>query len=437
MHPEIFLNYYDMNHATLEHRTWLFYLKIFILLIICYVAFGYISCLLPHNPIKKNIQASTEELFNYHDYPHVVMYERPYLLDNFTDALVIQGAYNLNGKHPFKTMLAYPFFTDGHEMTYCLDQVVNHQVEPNLSYVRYWHGSTFFLRFCFLFSNYNGIRYFFYLITSIAFLLLGCLLYRQAGLIKAIGFCSGFFLLNFFMMQFSIQFLTSTLLALSFGIVMTYKWRDFRKVLFYFFLFGSLTAYFDLFSMPILVLGTGMVIYLLMLQQDMQNISFINGGLRIVYTSLLWGGSYAITWAAKLLLSTLFTPVNAFADAYYQAKFRAGAAGFDRWDAITANATLLNWKFIVVIMAILLLFAIFFFNKKGVKSAGLLTLTATFPYIWYLFAANHSYLHCWFAYRLQSVTISALLIALITLVQWDKVGNIFHKSKITAARIKD
>jgi hypothetical protein len=36
--------------------------------------------------------------------------------------------------------------------------------------------------------------------------------------------------------------------------------------------------------------------------------------------------------------------------------------------------------------------------------------------MWYFFAANHSYLHNWFTFRAQAVSIAALLLAMMQFV---------------------
>ena len=50
------------------------------------------------------------------------------------------------------------------------------------------------------------------------------------------------------------------------------------------------------------------------------------------------------------------------------------------------------------------------FRLPDWKQAGLYLLVAFAPYIWYLVLSNHSYVHFWFTYRLQAVSITAILL---------------------------
>jgi O-antigen/teichoic acid export membrane protein len=52
-----------------------------------------------------------------------------------------------------------------------------------------------------------------------------------------------------------------------------------------------------------------------------------------------------------------------------------------------------------------------------------LLVVAFIPWVWYLFAANHSYLHNWFTFRAQAVSVAAILLALMQLVDWNKLNT--------------
>ncbi|HAH57516.1 MAG TPA: hypothetical protein DCL86_05165, partial [Bacteroidales bacterium] len=64
-----------------------------------------------------------------------------------------------------------------------------------------------------------------------------------------------------------------------------------------------------------------------------------------------------------------------------------------------------------------------YFNKQGFSKAILFLVVAVLPYIWFFGAANHSFVHYWFTYRIQAITISGVLLAFYSLVDWGKVGK--------------
>jgi hypothetical protein len=67
------------------------------------------------------------------------------------------------------------------------------------------------------------------------------------------------------------------------------------------------------------------------------------------------------------------------------------------------------------------------FNKKGISKAILYLLVAALPFVWYFGAANHSYDHNWFTYRIQAISISGVLLAINNLIHWEKLKTRLRK----------
>jgi len=51
-------------------------------------------------------------------------------------------------------------------------------------------------------------------------------------------------------------------------------------------------------------------------------------------------------------------------------------------------------------------------HKFNWKKAILFLLVGLAPYLWYLVLSNHSYVHWWFTYRLQAITVMCLFFML-------------------------
>ena len=71
----------------------------------------------------------------------------------------------------------------------------------------------------------------------------------------------------------------------------------------------------------------------------------------------------------------------------------------------------------------LVLLAAFRFNAQGWRRAVQLLPIAFLPWAWYFLAANHSYLHNWFTFRAQAVSVAAILLTLMQFIDWKKLNT--------------
>jgi hypothetical protein len=82
---------------------------------------------------------------------------------------------------------------------------------------------------------------------------------------------------------------------------------------------------------------------------------------------------------------------------------------FTRWDAVTMNLEMLNWWIVGIVAVVMLVFKLVKYRSFNYKKAILFLIIALMPYVWYFILSNHSYLHWWFTFRLQAVTIACLM----------------------------
>ncbi|MBR6418568.1 MAG: hypothetical protein IKS36_07115, partial [Bacteroidales bacterium] len=91
------------------------------------------------------------------------------------------------------------------------------------------------------------------------------------------------------------------------------------------------------------------------------------------------------------------------------------------------NLVLLNSKFIAITTIVMGLLMIFRFRREGWRPAVILIMLALVPYVWYFIVANHSYIHPWFTYRLQMITVMSLFAAFGCLIDWNRLKRITTK----------
>jgi len=187
------------------------------------------------------------------------------------------------------------------------------------------------------------------------------------------------------------------------------------------FVFGCLTSYFDLLTAPLLTCGLPLIVYLSTENED----SFRKRLLSLFLYAILWGVGYALTWASKWALATIFLDVNVFKDAFDTVLYRTSIEHNSRFDAISVNYGLLPNTLINIILLLLLPLVIIFFNRSKIKTNLLLLIVAIFPYIWFFVAAQHSWCHWWFTYRIQAISIIALFFIFINFISWDKINKCF------------
>jgi hypothetical protein len=276
-------------------------------------------------------------------------------------------------------------------------------------YARYWHGNTFFFRPWFIMMDFNLVRWWLFVISTLLMVVLVCTYYREAGLLKTLALASGFVATCGFVTQFSMQFfpvLAITIIA-SLLIVKKKGTKNFGML---FFVVGSLTCFFDLLTTPLLTLGLPLAV-LLSLKRN-EGFQLKDGLLEIVKLVLLWGLGFALTFVTKWALATLVLGYNVFADAFDTSLYRLGVEDFTRWDAVSRNFKVLNLPMIVIAALVLIILMVIRRSKFQWRKALLFLLIGLAPYVWYLALSNHSYLHWWFTYRLQAIAVTCLFMML-------------------------
>ena len=383
--------------------------KTFAILIAAYFAFAVLSCLLPDKSIKAHIAESAPKMVEEGLYPQAIIRVEQCQMDNFTDALIMNQMYNIDRKHPVKSAMKMIRSSEkgrDWDQPGLLLRKVNGENLEEQHYARYWHGSTFLFRPLFLVMDFLTLRHILFIVSSILIVLLLCAYYPKAGLIKTTALALGFLLTYGFVMQFSMQFFPVLALTVI-GSLLVAKREQSANFGLLFFVIGSLTCYFDLLTTPLLTLGIPMAVMLSLKRED--EFQLKDNIIEISKLTLLWGLGFALTFLTKWALASLILGQNIFSDAYEVSLYRMEAEEFTRWEAVTTNFNMLNLWMISIAVAILLLFVIIKRLKISYKKAVLFLIIGLMPYAWFLILANHSYLHWWFTYRLQAITVVCLL----------------------------
>ncbi|WP_218778115.1 hypothetical protein, partial [Marinilactibacillus psychrotolerans] len=221
----------------------------------------------------------------------------------------------------------------------------------------------------------------------------------------------------FLSMQFSNVFLV---LFLSIIYLMTRKDEYYKKDYYmeFFIVVGAITNFIDLLTVPLITFGAPFIL-LQYWKSKNEKLSFIDLIKQVIGNAFLWGAGYGITWFLKWCIASLILRKSIISDALNQILFRT--EGDDSWIIsrpymLKINLELMFNKLNILVLLIIILSFIGFFilKRKSMKAQFNFALigiceTGLMPYAWYIILANHSQIHFWFTYRLQYVSIFAVL----------------------------
>lgn len=395
----------------------------FFALIVIYLLFAFSAVYLPDGRIKRSVEKSVEMGDIKTDYPRAIVNKEVCRMDTYTDALILNEIYYSSKQDPVNTIMMVPSLGDENSQTEWLQKAVKGNVEPVHNYPRYWHGTTWLTRWIMLFcGRYANLQLILFYSSSIALFLLFFFLCKKKKTVLAAALFVSMLLLKCYSAQFSLHlypvFLIAVVAATFFLFIKSHD-----KQLMLMFVTGSLTAFFDLMTTPLLTLGIPLLVFLS--GKDIQKEQLFPIMKQIFFLSLLWGIGFAFTWAAKWVIATWITGTDVIADAIDTSLYRVNGEipymeNYTVWDALYANLSKCPLGLILAAVVALVSMTCFAFNKKGIKMAVAYSIVALFPIIWYVVISNHSAVHCWFTYRLLIVTVAGVMMAVTSLINWDR-----------------
>ena len=393
----------------LKHNRFLQFTSVFVILILAYTAFAVLSCCMPDKAVKRHVKTASSSMAKYGNYPRSIFDLEGCQQDLFTEALILDQVYCIDRTKPFESAMKVTRKSETWNLPGDLWMLTHEDVTMNeYSYPRYWHGTTFLARFLLLFFNYAQIQWLLFGISTLLMLFFGIHYLLRAGLMKTVALLMSWALVYGFMLQFSLQFTPVFLITLVASILVIRFHDNNTSLSLLYFVTGSLTCYFDILTIPLLSFGWPLLVWLSL--NDNKKLKM--GDLwAIIKWALLWLAGFALTWVSKWALGSIVLGYNVFSDAFQAVSMRTDVSEeFGRWDAVTNNMRLIPWNllFLTILGFVLCLFHRF--RQPDWMRVGLFLLFALAPYVWYLALSNHSYLHSWFTYRLQMISIAALLL---------------------------
>ena len=194
-----------------------------------------------------------------------------------------------------------------------------------------------------------------------------------------------------------------------------------------------MTSFFDLTSVPLITLGMPLIVYFILLQNN-KNLSFRETIIIVFKFCANWGLAYIIIMFSKWLLADMVYNKGLIQNGMLQLKYRSiGDKG--RIEMPYTETLLRNFLFIRAYTWFLSVqyLVIFLYKKTRNKRITMsLNINDLLPYIiivfmcpaWYFLVRQHSFIHAFFTYRLQIVTIIAIQIIIVKILGiYNQKGN--------------
>ena len=357
----------------------------------------------------------------------------------------------------------YAANANGSDQIANLRDSIGFEADPNSPdwshYARYWNGWTVLLKPLLLFLNLNQIRLLIFTAVTLLIVLLTSLLTRLTGVGSGLIVAVAFSLAAYPAACFSLSLSMCLLVAIAASILVVIRATTCQKRSCpllsafdwpcFFLIVGAVTVYLDFLCTPIITLGLPLALLVVCSSRELSEMR----GIAVVRTLLsccaLWALGYAGLWVAKWAISTaIFPELDVIGNALEQTARRSGnivtegsggaTLNITPLDSIVRNFTLMFPKWILILLGALALISIgLVVCKKMYVRRGLvapllcLLLISLFPYFWYTVLSNHSYVHCWFTFRAQIVTVAAFGFA-VSLLLRTRDGASFERRDLDA-----
>lgn len=407
----------------------------YILIYICLAAFFSISMVatykLPNNRIRNNVEKSVEVLKCEGNY--MPFFKQPgALLDTHTDALILNIAMNKGmNERSIKNAMENSFYEDETEAgVSSLESALNEEVN-NHEYSRYWHGVQVVIRPLLIFFTYTDIRY---IMMIVVFALLGIVLSmigKQLGTKCAIAFVLAISMMFIVVIPVSIQYtciFVVTLLSMI-SVLLLYKYNRESNIYAVFFIIGAFATFFDLLTYPLITFGIPIVLVILF--ENRKKTGVFKQILKVIELGILWVSGYTLLFVTKWVVASIVLKKDAVTLALDQILFRVNGNEkypVSRWKTIKTNY---EYFFVPVAKKLMILFTavwvvLFALYRKRIKECKIviaLIMIAVIPYVWFFVFAGHSGIHAWFTYRIQAITVFALLSLYGETIDKNNVGK--------------
>lgn len=392
-------------------------LKVLLLIIICIVAATLLMAFIYSLPLDRILANAESSITVYSE--NIVKqwagWTRYSHISNSTDEVMINEAIC----RPYSTSLTNALLNP-HYLSTLKDYFADSSMKIE-NFGRYWHGYLAYIIPCLLFTNAGGIRM---IMLIVQFLLIVTMVIELGKYNKIYSYIFAITVLFINPITTAISFEDADIfiIMMVFSIIIL-KYNEWLKkndrYIMLFTLNGIAVAFIDFLTYPLVAWGIPLSIILLINKDNFKNNFF-----KILFMSIAWVSGYALMWAGKWVVASLFTSENIIADGINQVLFRTVGNSYTFLETLEIIWTSINDIPMLLLYAIAIIALIVYViknklklntNKENILNILPQIIISISPFVWYFVVRNHSYVHPWFEYRELAVTVWALLISIYKL----------------------
>lgn len=384
--------------------------------IICGYLFLTMAYSINTDSMINNTKETIEKFETEESYKQETVLSNPYLLDNFTDSLMISQAIYKSDKNPFLASLANDRFSYSISDTrlFIRNYIENNSSYNIISYSRYWHGYLIFLKPMLNFFNYYQIRTINLIIQSFLLFITLLLIYKKISIKASLAFLASILIIAPTVIAKSLQFSSIyyiTLISSIFILLKIDSSTNIDNIKITFLIIGIFTSFLDLLTAPLLTFGIPMILVLLK-RKNIKIIDFILIGIN-------WISGYLLMWLGKWILTSIMLQTDIIKLAFKTISSRTSSMGIvekiSRIDSVIENYKAGLFKNIILInLTVFAVNILLSYKKLKLNIAWhFLILISTVPVLWFLLASNHTSIHYFYTFRIIMISAFALHCLLI------------------------
>ncbi len=422
----------------------------FAVILVCFNAALILTARIPQEAIRGNMLSSAEWLCQETGFPQMRQGVEGSRLDRYADSILLNILWHYDTSHPYVSVMRSAYYSrpDQNENENLLEAVRDGR-DADQEYLRYWHGSSIFVRPLLQWFTLEQI----YIINGILLVLLNILLFlilfKQKAYVPLAGILAGYVAVSLWYVPLSLEYTwVFLLLPLCAGLAFRAAVKGWRKWYGAFFLaFGMITNYLDFLTTETLTLTIPLL--LLLWEERRKGREQDGKGKWQLPVKLIvcWGIGYAGTWISKWILASAAMGENVLPYVTGHVAERIGGLsvgniGMSAYlgGALVRNLTCLFpleygaggiMSGIALLLGILYLGWVYRGKDTDRKQIVMYAVIALLPYMRYLLLHNHAYLHCFFTYRAQIAGVLAVLMILEELKVWETLGKVYVRKKRT------
>ena len=375
------------------------------------------SALIPRKTLASNMLTSAEFLCNKEMFGYIWEGVDASIYDRYADSILLNIAWNYESDNPVRSVVESSFYhTDSQGENLNFYDAVTSDLDANLEYVRYWHGSISVVRPLLVIMPIQDMYIFLAVILLILFL---TLIWRlrsldEKALIVAVTL--GMMLTYSWFVPFSLEYIWTYLITLVVSHLIINKDINDSKYISILMITGILTAYMDFLTTETLTLTIPLMISIKI--RGKNDDRFI-----ALKSAIAWGIGYVGMFIFKWLLASIILGGSIKDHVLGHVEERVGGVILDEayfgtlgpiWKNISTMIPFSLGRCGVIAGILIILICIYMgyiYHGKTVKTNTVViyAVCGLIPLVRFLTLRNHSVIHYFFTFRALMATVMAIV----------------------------